>query len=135
MIMGQPSFIDKLDEAIVEIKRKTAALRAANDAWKSTFCELMSYQNGGAALEGEGRLEEAVIQYEEAVNFGRQSDDMKVNNYYHSIERLAILYRKLKRYDDEIRIINEALSDDITEYDRLKLAARLEKAIKLKEKL
>ena len=126
--------ICRLEEYNRGVERKIAALRADNDSWNIAFSKLMSYQNGGINLEKEGRLEEAIEQYEASVNFGHQSG-MRVNNYYYSIERLTILYRKLRRYDDEIRIINDTLADDITEGDRKKLTSRLEKAVKLKEKI
>ena len=52
-------------------------------------------------LEGEGRIEEALVLYEENV---RTAVDTST-----SYERLTRIYRESKRYDDEIRIIKKYL--------------------------
>lgn len=116
------------------IHKETIKIQAENANWMREFNELMSYQNKGMEFEHMSMLEEAASQYELAISYGRNSERMKSNQYFHSIRRLAIVYRKLKRYDDEIRVIQIGLSEDITDSDRKKLAERLEKAIKLKAK-
>jgi tetratricopeptide (TPR) repeat protein len=55
------------------------------------------------ALEKEGEIEEAINEYEKLV-------EMKVDTPF-TYRRLAILYRKDKQEKDEIRLINEALSN------------------------
>jgi NAD-dependent DNA ligase len=55
------------------------------------------------ALEKVGKIEEAIIEYEKLV-------EMKVDTPF-TYRRLAILYRKNKQEKNEIRIINEALSN------------------------
>lgn len=53
------------------------------------------------------------------------------NSIAHCYERLAIMYRKQKRYDDEVVIIEKHLMLD--ESDKEKLSARLKKAKQLKQ--
>lgn len=117
------------------IEKLIEKLQGGNREWEKAFSELMSFQNAGIELERDGRLEEAVRQYKQAVKLGENDERFKVNNYFYSIERLVIVCRKLKKYDDEIRVINLALSSDLSDSDRKKMSARLEKAIKLKDKI
>jgi tetratricopeptide (TPR) repeat protein len=94
----------------------------------------MYFQNAGMSLEKEGKNEDAAQKYEKAIDFGSKSKCLRANNYFHSVERLVIVYRKLKRYDDEIRVINMGLSMDISESDKSKLLSRLEKVETLKKR-
>ena len=128
------SFDEWLDKHNKEIENKIANLQADNREWEKMFGELMFYQNAGMNLEREGNLEAASEKYEKAIIFGRNNGRMKPSNYFYSYERLAIVYRKLKRYDDEVRIIEAALEENIAEADRNKFRTRLEKSMRLKEK-
>lgn len=56
----------------------------------------------GIAFEKEGRIEEAIRLYEENVSMR--------SNGRHAYDRLAILYRKMKDKENEIRILNVAIS-------------------------
>lgn len=114
--------------------RLNEKLREDNKKWEVAFGKCMEYQNNGMELEKSGKLEEAAEEYENAIDFGKHSNKLQVNNYFHSIERAAIVYRKLKRFDDEIRIIKIGLAEDIGKTDREKFLKRLEKAKLLKEK-
>lgn len=116
------------------MQKEIDILHKENDEWKRDYDTVLQYQNKGKELEHTGMLEEAAEQYEQAVLFGRGSERLRSNFYFQNIERLVIVYRKLKRYDDEIRTIRLGLSEDITDADRKKLNARLEKSIKLKDK-
>ena len=117
-----------------DIEMSLEELRAESRAWEKDFNELMSYQNAGMELEKRGLHEKAAEQYEQAVSFGRSSSRMRTGNYYHSICRLVIVYRKLRRYDDEIRVIRQALSEDMPDEEKKKLLSRLDKATTLKGK-
>jgi len=89
----------------------------------------------GIELENSGRVDEAVRLYEENVT------DNFIGN--HPYDRLAIIYRKRKQIDEEIRVLEKA----ILVFDRLlhegrgdalpklaKFKRRLEKAESLKDK-
>ena len=56
----------------------------------------------GIELEKSGRVDEAVHLYEENI------EENFVGN--HPYDRLAIIYRKRKQIDDEIRVLQEAIS-------------------------
>ena len=64
----------------------------------STFC---NRNNKGIEYEKKGMIKKAIEQYEKNVEDGYWGS--------HPYERLAIIYRRLKLYDDEIRIINAAI--------------------------
>ncbi len=55
----------------------------------------------GIELEKEGRIDEAIKLYEENIK-----KDFDGNHPY---DRLAIIYRKRKEYDEEIRVIKHAI--------------------------
>ena len=73
--------------------------------WEAEWSEVSYYQNLGMDYERKKDLENAVQSYEKAITLGESSQKVKINAYLHSVERLAIVYRKLKRYDDEVRVI------------------------------
>lgn len=57
--------------------------------------------NEGTELEKSGRIDDAIAVYEENIKVGYPAS--------HSYERLMILYRKRKEYDQEIRVILRAI--------------------------
>lgn len=98
---------------------------------ESEWAEVISYQNQGKTYEKQQLLEQAADSYEKAIVIGESSPRIIINNYFHSIERLAVVYRKLKRYDEEIRVVSiglqhqhEGFADSYFE----KLRKRLSKA-------
>ena len=120
--------LDVLDRLTKERLKK---IQTENREWERHFKILMGFQNGGAELERKNRLEDAVAEYRKAVDYGKNSDLFQINNYYHSYERLAVLYRKLKMYAKEVGIIRESLSEELQSKERNKMLNRLEKAKKL----
>lgn len=75
--------------------------------------------NTGMFLEKEGRIDEAIDVYEKNIS----------GNCYpatHSFDRLMILYRKRKDYDNEIRVIQKAIKIFTKENDRRARIAILE---------
>lgn len=125
---------DKLDKIISESRVKLEALQKENHRWTEQANVLFGHQKAGIELEKEGRLEAAIEEYEAAVAYGREADKMGVNQYYYSLERLCIIYRKLRLYDKEIATIKAALAEYINDKDRERMTARLDKAVLLKQK-
>jgi tetratricopeptide (TPR) repeat protein len=125
---------EQLRASIEESKRGIAEMRRLNDIWSEQAAVLFGHQNKGAELEKANRLEAAAREYEAAVAYGRAAGQMTVNQYFYSIERLCIIYRKLRRYDDEIATIRAALAEYINPKDRERLADRLVKAQLLQAK-
>lgn len=79
--------------------------------------------NRGSAYEKSGNIPQAIKTYEECVALGYDAP--------HAYDRLMILYRKAKDYNNEIRVIKRAL--EIFKYPTLakKYKERLEKATAL----
>jgi tetratricopeptide (TPR) repeat protein len=80
----------------------------------------------GAALEKEGRIDEAIQVYEKNI----EGEYPACNSY----DRLMILYRKRKQYEDEIRVINKAINvfSDAKHFDIVdKYISRLDRAMEL----
>lgn len=67
------------------------------------YKEIANGNTSAEALEKEGKIEEAIVEYEKLV--GRKVDTP------FTYRRLAILYRKGKKEKDEIRIIQAALDN------------------------
>ena len=67
------------------------------------YQDIANGNTSGDLLEKEGKVKEAIIEYEKLVN-------RKVDTPF-TYRRLAILYRKLKNESDEIRILEEAISN------------------------
>ena len=83
----------------------------------------------GIELEKAGRTDEAIILYEQNVSAAFHGS--------HPYNRLAIIYRKRKDYDNEIRVLRRAVSvyeqckeSDAVKYQRF--VDRLKKAEQLK---
>lgn len=81
--------------------------------------------NKGLQYEKTGNIDDAISAYEE--------------NIYHEFDgtmpytRLAIIYRKMKKYDDEIRVVNQFIKVFSYDFDS-KMTSRIVKAIELKNK-
>ena len=101
------TYLDKLvvrhlDCKLIERKNQDAKLK--NTAYNN---------NKGIELEKLGRIEDAISVYENNIS----------GDCYpacHSFDRLMILYRKQKRYDDEIRVIEKAIEILSPRYPDLK---------------
>jgi tetratricopeptide (TPR) repeat protein len=79
--------------------------------------------NKGIAYEKEGKIKQAINVYEKNIELGYPA--------HRSFQRLMILYRKAKDYDNEMRVIERAI--EIFPGDTLYIS-RYEKAHKLKNK-
>ena len=117
-----------------EYNREWHKLQRENEEWGKEFSQLVTYQNAGMDREKAGDIEGAIEQYEYSVTFGLNSKRMGINNYYHSIERLAICYRKMKRYQDEVDLLEQAFEFDLNGKTRADVTHRLEKAKQLLNK-
>lgn len=141
IVNGKPFDVDvsrpiDTDSYISNIEKETARLQAKNRDWAKRYNLLMEYQNNGIQYEKQGIIDKAIMEYNKAIDYGfRFTDDFGINNFLHSMERLMILYRKRKDYDNELRIIDLALNSKLSENDRKSLEYRKERTILLKNKL
>lgn len=122
------------DEEASKIEREIEELKQKNREWERQFSILMGFQNEGQRLEKEKDIQGAIEAYNNAVNYGMSDNMMRPNNFLYSVDRLAILYRKSKMYDNEITMIEHALSFDLSDRDKDYYSNRLEKAKLLKQK-
>lgn len=124
-----------IDEMDIILRQKFKELRSENDAFSKEFSQVMEYQNKGMNLEKAGFLEDAAKSFEHAIAYGENSSRLRINNYQYSIKRLAVVYRKLKRYDEEVRVIRIGLAhEDMDQKSYKELESRLEKVLSLKQK-
>lgn len=89
----------------------------------------MMFQNNVRGIESEKNddTEEAIAEYEKNVAAGFDGS--------HPYKRLAIIYRKQKRYDDEIRVLKAAVKVFSKNNTKLEwFSERLKKAQELKAK-
>lgn len=113
-------YIDKLEERLAIIK-----------AEKKKLNQCAARNDKGKEYEKAGKIKQAIATYEKNIE----------GNCYpacHAFDRLMIIYRKQKEYDNEIRVIERAVDILCPLYPDLrdKYQKRLEKAkeLQLKEK-
>ena len=97
-------------------------IRLHNRRLSEILCIMVNRNNKGIELEKKGDIENAIKLYEQNV-----ADEFFGTYPY---DRLTIIYRKRKQFDDEIRIIKEAIEI----IGDTKYKERLEKAKILKKK-
>ncbi len=85
------------DEEIANLDSSLKELNAFNEKLNSTA----ERNNKGIVFETKGNIDDAIKIYEENIEVGYTA--------IHSFARLMVIYRKLKKYDDEIRVINKAI--------------------------
>lgn len=84
-------------------------LRARNREWEEQFSTVMNHQGKGIALEKEKDIDGAISEYKQAIVNGEKATLLSLNNYLYSMERLMVLYRKIKNYNSEIAIIEKII--------------------------
>jgi tetratricopeptide (TPR) repeat protein len=96
--LGISKSLNYSDKEIVNLDMK---LEERNKFTEKLY-KTASRNNEGIALEKKGDLDAAIKIYEENIEDGYPAT--------HSFERLMIIYKKLKRFNDEIRIIELGIS-------------------------
>lgn len=98
--------------------------------WERDLAFACCRNNDGIALEKDGKIEEAIKAYEDNIELGFPA--------MHSYTRLMIIYRRLKDFENEQRVIHRAIEvytnagmiiDDIMKWEK-----RLEKSKLLQSK-
>ena len=79
-----------------DIRISLAKLKAENDAFTRRLNEVMSIDQKATALEKSGEIEKAVTEYENAIRCSYK--------IFHPFERLLVYYRKIKDYENEMRV-------------------------------
>lgn len=118
------------DDTLIKVSSSefSAMLKKKNDydSFSKSLSETVNNNNIGIAFEKSGNIDSAIEAYERNLDIAYPA--------LHSYERLMVLYRKEKRYDDEIRVIEKAINDFPIKSHKTyiqKWKDRLEKAKKL----
>lgn len=86
------------DRQMSILKKKLQERQLSDELLQTTATN----NNAGIAAEKAGDIQKAISYYEANLKIDYPA--------YHSYDRLMIIYRKLKRYEDEIRVIDAAIS-------------------------
>lgn len=118
-----------------DIEEKLQASRERNKLWERHFGIVMEYANNGREFERQGKPEAAINEYRQAVDYAiAQPDFLGYANYAHSLERLAVLYRKMRLYENEIDICNIIIDKAYSDKDKELYQLRKDKATQLRDK-
>lgn len=120
-----------------ELINKIIALQAENQAFSRCMDRYYELYNVGKDLEENKNYEDAISAYIEAKDFALSSAYFsRIQNCATSFDRLAVLYRKLKMYEEEVALLR--LYVDLCHRDNAyfvsKVEKRLEKATMLLKK-
>lgn len=120
-VMDEDLFGEYSDSGYIEIpKSKLEAMEERRIAYmkrERSIQRIAMLNNKGIELEKQGKIQEAIKVYEKNISYGDC-------NATHSYDRLLVLYRKQKDYENEKRICELAISTFKTEK---KYKDRLEK--------
>lgn len=134
----EPNYVeDDLDKELRETREEYEALRRENDEWLQLGYEMREIADKGREAENDKRYEDAVAHYIAAIRFAEEHPQIdRIHNYSSYFDRLAILFRKLKRYQDEINVLekHESLCIRDNAYWIKRVRERLEKARALNDK-
>lgn len=127
VILGIKDQLEFTDEEIAKMDKGLAELKAYN--YKLSYTA--EKNNTGITYEKAGMIDEAIKVYEENIAMGFPAS--------HAFDRLMIIYRRLKRYDDEIRVIYRTMEvykkEDTMSVCLNNLNKRLLKVMKLKDEV
>ena len=117
------------------IVREIEELHAQNERWSEVFNECMSYQRRGLDCEKANDFSGAIAAYIQCIAYNETVEDVIGSlRCLHSVERLSIIYRKLKLYEEEQSILEYALKHELSDEMRVKLVERYRKLMLLQSK-
>lgn len=109
------------------LKKETERLQNENKEWQNNFNDIISLRQKAQKFEKENKLKDAISTYLQSIEYGEKNSKMSIFNYAFDIERVIILYSKLKQTD----LLIDFLKDNIQKYsdfqDAKKWAVRLSK--------
>lgn len=120
-ILGLADTVEFSDAEIAELDQKLKVKHDFNDKLEKTAF----LNNQGIAFEKSGDVESAINAYEESIRLGYPAT--------HSFIRLMFLYRRCKKYQDELRVIERGIEVMRHSYpdESLKYAQRFLKVVRL----
>lgn len=135
MDLSERCFVKQEKNAMIPVSvyNKIMDSKAMEDKTADELSRVSGNNNLGIDYEKRGDVDMAIRVYEGNIAMDSPSMEFPAR---HSYDRLMVIYRRRKDYDNEIRIIRRALKifarfdDDVERYSE-----RLNKAIALKEKM
>lgn len=120
---------------IDQLRQELAHLQEQNRKWSEAFNDCMSYQKRGMDCEKVNDFSGAISAYRECLAHNELVADIIGDlRCIHSVERLAIIYRKMRLYDEEQQVLEYALKHELSDEYRLKFLDRYRKSMLLQSK-
>lgn len=94
---------------IAEINAERASLEAKRHRYNDVVGRIVTLRSEASEFEKAECLDEASLKLEEAIAVGKEWG-INPSDYLSAYERLFVVYRKLKRYADEERVLMEAIT-------------------------
>mgnify|MGYP006150146281 CR=1 FL=1 len=110
-----------------KFKNETDRIRNENDLWQKDFNKMLEFRDKAIDFERTGKLSEAIEFYLKSVGFGEKSAMLSINNYSHDIERIIILYGKIKESENQVLFLQKVIFNYPDYRDVKKWAVRLSK--------
>lgn len=110
----------------MDVERYERDLRISNERLErdELLNETARLNNVGIALEKEGRIDEAIETYENNISLGYKAA--------HSFDRLRILYRKRKDYENMIRVIKR--EGEVFDYTQVEIEDKINRYLEKKDR-
>lgn len=102
-----------------KLNQETDRIRAENKLWQNDYNKIIELSNKASYFEKLGQIQEAIELYHKAVDFGEKSEKLSINNYAHDIERVIILYGKIKDKNNQIAFLQRVI-ETYPEYRNVK---------------
>lgn len=124
-----------LDAYFDNLECETKRMQKEGKKWSRQNQIVSSGRLSGMELEKSGDLDGAIDAYKESIEEGIRQPKTTIYNYAHSIDRLAVLYRKTKQIDEEIELLATMIKKHPKYEGKSKWKERLEKAQMINSKV
>ena len=114
-------------DAYNEEESRNEKLKRENREWEKEFKHLSDSRIKGSCFEKENKYIEAIEVYLSSIEYGEKSNLMSITNYGYDIERVIILYGKLKQKDYLRQFLERMISTYPDCREAIKWDARLAK--------
>ena len=102
--------VEYLIEDYESLKMETERLQTENNAWQIDFNKIIALRQKAKELEQQNETEEAISVYLQSIAFGEFSLKLNICNYAHDINRVIILYSKIKEHETLKRFLQDKIN-------------------------
>lgn len=131
-LVAGSDFVEMPDNYWALLVKRDADIKSQQAKWDSEYSAISQHRIAGMEREAEDDIDAAIIEYAESIRLGESAENEMYHAFAHSYSRIIVLLDKVKRYAEEMDYIAALLNHSISDNDRSKYSARLEKT---KEKL